>query len=164
MVCFQLLLCLFALTLSRSRVLRWTLLIRCLLSCFLSHSLFFFTSLSTYSMNTTSHHAKSGGSTGFTYLSVPFALVVLWCCVRTDARTNGRTNGDVITKTKISGIVGLPNFLTHGVPRTHLRRAELLFKDYEDLPYKYVEIPITFNGESKRLEHWFFFLIFTYKL
>ena len=36
----------------------------------------------------TSRQTNKGSITGFAYLGVPFALVVLWCCVRTDGRTD----------------------------------------------------------------------------
>ena len=50
--------------------------------------------------------------------------------LRTIERTDGRTESDVITKTKISCIDGLPYSLTHGAPRARLWPAELHLKKF----------------------------------
>ena len=43
---------------------------------------------------------------------------------RTYGRTDGRLHDDVIARTKISRIDGLPYFSNHGAPRLRLRHVE----------------------------------------
>ena len=124
MVCFQLILRLFALPLSRSRVSRWTLLIRHLLSRFLSHSLSLLYTFVDIFNEYNFPPCKIGRQRGLHRLDC--AIRILCPVVRTDARSDEQRRKKM--KTKISRIVGLPNFLTHGVPRTRLRYAELRYK------------------------------------